>query len=68
MSELCDILQVSKITLIENDALNETQVHLNSIEKQLCKRCRRHPEMYGAEICERCTNILDRNISTTTFT
>ncbi|XP_046813082.1 isoleucine--tRNA ligase, mitochondrial isoform X4 [Vespa crabro] len=68
LSELCNILQVSKVTLIENDALNETQVLLNPIEKQLCKRCRRHPEMYEAEICERCTNILDRKISATAFT
>ncbi|KAL2741085.1 hypothetical protein V1478_001226 [Vespula squamosa] len=68
LSELCDILQVSKITLIKNDELNETQVCLNHIGKQLCKRCRRHPEMYGAEICERCTNILDKNISATAFT
>ncbi|XP_043496541.1 isoleucine--tRNA ligase, mitochondrial isoform X1 [Polistes fuscatus] len=69
LSELCDILQVSKITLIENDALTETQVHLNPIDRQLCKRCRRHPENYGAEICERCINILDtKNISATAFT
>lgn len=57
-SELCDILQVSQIILTENDTLTETQLYLNPIEKQLCKRCRRHSEMHGTNICERCINIL----------
>ncbi|KAK2577144.1 hypothetical protein KPH14_003304 [Odynerus spinipes] len=65
VSELCDILQVSQVILIEDDTLTETQVHLNPIEKQLCKRCRRHPEILGAQICERCANILDTKASIT---
>lgn len=58
-SELCDILQLSSITLIESSTTTETQVELHNIEKTLCQRCRRHPELDKNGLCNRCIKVLD---------
>ncbi|XP_071637863.1 isoleucine--tRNA ligase, mitochondrial [Temnothorax longispinosus] len=58
-SELCDILQLSSITLIESPTETETQVELHNIEKILCQRCRRHPELDKNGLCGRCVKVLD---------
>lgn len=58
-SELCDILQLSSITLIETPTVTETQVELHNIEKMLCQRCRRHPEVDKNGLCGRCIKVLD---------
>lgn len=57
-SELCDILQLSSITLIESSTVTETQIELHNIEKVLCQRCRRHPELDNG-LCGRCIKVLD---------
>ncbi|KAL6259758.1 hypothetical protein P5V15_009672 [Pogonomyrmex californicus] len=63
-SELCDILQLSSIILIESSTVSEPQVELHNIEKMLCQRCRRHPELDKNGLCSRCIKVLDvANIS-----
>ncbi|XP_014235016.1 isoleucine--tRNA ligase, mitochondrial isoform X1 [Trichogramma pretiosum] len=59
VSELCDICQLSSITLLKNNSIKSMNVTLNKIENQhLCKRCRRYPESGNEEICNRCSEIL----------
>ncbi|XP_029173959.1 LOW QUALITY PROTEIN: isoleucine--tRNA ligase, mitochondrial [Nylanderia fulva] len=58
-SELCDILQLSSITLLESPMANETQIELHNTEKMLCQRCRRHPELDKSGLCNRCVKVLD---------
>ncbi|XP_032673080.1 isoleucine--tRNA ligase, mitochondrial isoform X2 [Odontomachus brunneus] len=58
-SELCEILQLSSITLTESSTMAETQVKLRNIEKTLCQRCRRHPELDKNRLCSRCVKVLD---------
>ncbi|OXU30324.1 hypothetical protein TSAR_014921 [Trichomalopsis sarcophagae] len=59
LSELCDICQVSSITLLQDDSCDHVNVSLEDIKGQLCKRCRRHPEPAPEEICDRCTEVLN---------
>ncbi|EFN83779.1 isoleucine--tRNA ligase, mitochondrial [Harpegnathos saltator] len=58
-SELCEILQLSSITLTESSTVTETQVELRNTEKTLCQRCRRHPESDKNGLCSRCIKVLD---------
>ncbi|KAL0121316.1 hypothetical protein PUN28_006682 [Cardiocondyla obscurior] len=58
-SELCEILQLSSITLMESSTATETQIELHNIEKVLCQRCRRHPELDENGLCGRCVKVLD---------
>lgn len=61
MSELCEILQLSSVTLIENHTINETQIQLYDIQEKLCERCRRYPESQEDDLCPRCVNVLTKN-------
>ncbi|KAG5339675.1 SYIM protein, partial [Acromyrmex charruanus] len=59
-SELCDILQLSSVILIESPTVDtETQVELHNTEKILCQRCRRYPEVDKNGLCGRCIKVLD---------
>ncbi|XP_012524598.2 isoleucine--tRNA ligase, mitochondrial [Monomorium pharaonis] len=58
-SELCEILQLSSITLVESPTVTETQIELHNTEKMLCQRCRRHPELDKNGLCSRCIKVLD---------
>ncbi|XP_011881954.1 PREDICTED: isoleucine--tRNA ligase, mitochondrial [Vollenhovia emeryi] len=58
-SELCEILQLSSITLVESPTVTETQVELHNTDKMLCQRCRRHPELDKNGLCRRCIKVLD---------
>ncbi|EZA61699.1 hypothetical protein DMN91_004103 [Ooceraea biroi] len=57
-SELCEILQLSAITLVKSSATTEIQIELHNTEKLLCQRCRRHPELEN-RLCSRCVKVLD---------
>ncbi|XP_053988281.1 isoleucine--tRNA ligase, mitochondrial isoform X1 [Hylaeus volcanicus] len=57
-TELCEILQLSSITLTENHAITETQIEVRDIQKDLCKRCRRYPEVQDDGLCSRCIGVL----------
>jgi len=58
-SELCDILQLSSVILIESPTVTETQIELHNTEKILCQRCRRYPEVDKNGLCGRCIKVLD---------
>ncbi|XP_058794765.1 isoleucine--tRNA ligase, mitochondrial [Phymastichus coffea] len=58
-SELCDICQVSSITLVKDDTCNELNVSLETVNQPLCKRCRRYLEPADGELCDRCAEILN---------
>ncbi|XP_078035223.1 isoleucyl-tRNA synthetase, mitochondrial isoform X2 [Augochlora pura] len=60
-SELCEILQVSSINLIEDQTKTETQIQMKAIETVLCNRCRRYPEEGQDCLCSRCASILAKN-------
>nr|XP_031845891.1 isoleucine--tRNA ligase, mitochondrial [Nomia melanderi]XP_031845892.1 isoleucine--tRNA ligase, mitochondrial [Nomia melanderi] len=62
-SELCEILQVSSITLIEDEGITETQVEAKNIKSVLCERCRRYPEARKDGLCLRCASILNKGES-----
>ncbi|XP_066603236.1 isoleucine--tRNA ligase, mitochondrial isoform X2 [Prorops nasuta] len=64
-SELCEILQLSCVTLLEGD--NERRINFEPIKSNLCKRCRRHPVPANDELCERCMKVLDLKKSTFTL-
>ncbi|KAJ8664842.1 hypothetical protein QAD02_006504 [Eretmocerus hayati] len=57
-SELCDICQVSSITIFKDDSCSELKVELESVDRQLCKRCRRHQEPDDDELCDRCAEVI----------
>ncbi|XP_048504759.1 isoleucine--tRNA ligase, mitochondrial isoform X2 [Athalia rosae] len=57
-SELCELLQLSSITLEQKDGIEEAHINLHPIEKSLCPRCRRHPEPYPGKVCARCEAVL----------
>lgn len=58
-SEICDILQVSSVTLVQDNDRDDIQIDLAPIEKSLCGRCRRHPESQPGEPCIRCIEVLN---------
>lgn len=58
-SELCEILRVSSVKLIEDESCTEPQIELEHTNKKLCKRCRRHPESENGEVCSRCNELLN---------
>ncbi|XP_016773003.2 isoleucine--tRNA ligase, mitochondrial isoform X1 [Apis mellifera] len=63
ISELCEILQLSSVTLIENNTIDETQIQIFEIQKALCERCRRYPETQENDLCTRCAYVLSKNKS-----
>ncbi|XP_015438949.1 PREDICTED: isoleucine--tRNA ligase, mitochondrial [Dufourea novaeangliae] len=62
-SELCEILQLSSIKLIENPDVTETQIQVESNQKVLCDRCRRYPEVGEDGLCLRCAGIVAKDKS-----
>ncbi|XP_043279296.1 isoleucine--tRNA ligase, mitochondrial [Venturia canescens] len=58
-SELCDILQVSSTTLIDDASCTTANIHLEPIKSKLCSRCRRYPESAPGSVCNRCAQIND---------
>ncbi|XP_034191573.2 isoleucyl-tRNA synthetase, mitochondrial isoform X1 [Osmia lignaria lignaria] len=63
VSELCEILQLSSVTLIENQTLTESQIQVQDIQKPLCERCRRYPETQKDGLCSRCVSVLGKDKS-----
>ncbi|XP_034940166.1 isoleucine--tRNA ligase, mitochondrial [Chelonus insularis] len=59
-SELCHVLQVSKVTLIPDSSCDSPTVSFKNIEKSLCKRCRKFVESSPNQPCIRCIQILSR--------
>lgn len=57
-SELCEILQVSSITLSPNENNDFITMSTESIEGSLCPRCRRFAINSNETLCERCQNVL----------
>lgn len=67
MSELCEILQLSSVKLIKNHTISETQIQVYDIQRTLCERCRRCPEIReGDGLCSRCIDVLAKNTSMST--
>ncbi|CAK9796616.1 Isoleucine--tRNA ligase, mitochondrial [Anthophora plagiata] len=62
-SELCEILQLSSITLTEDDTIDETQIHVREIQEALCERCRRYRGTRENGLCPRCVDVLDKDTS-----
>ncbi|CAD6241934.1 GSCOCG00009383001-RA-CDS [Cotesia congregata] len=58
-SELCNILQVNSVTLIEDTECTTPKVDLKPIEQALCKRCRKFSESTPGEPCIRCIQIIN---------
>ncbi|XP_008551084.1 isoleucine--tRNA ligase, mitochondrial [Microplitis demolitor] len=58
-SELCNILQVNRVTFIEDPACETPKVYFKSIDKSLCKRCRKYSESAPGQPCIRCIQILN---------
>lgn len=57
-SELCNILQVSSVTLIKNSDLSTPQISLKPNDNLLCKRCRKYSASASEELCVRCETVL----------
>ncbi|KAK0168859.1 hypothetical protein PV327_002624 [Microctonus hyperodae] len=58
-SELCNILQVSSVTLLQDPKFITPIVELKKIEHSLCKRCRKYPEESSGNLCVRCKTVID---------
>jgi isoleucyl-tRNA synthetase len=54
-SELCEILQVSSVTLSTSNE-SDLQISYKVSEEDLCPRCRRFAAMNG--VCGRCESVL----------
>lgn len=57
-SELCEILQVSTITLSPNETNDFITMSTSTIEGSLCPRCRRFAINTSETLCERCDTVL----------
>ncbi|XP_003699827.3 isoleucyl-tRNA synthetase, mitochondrial [Megachile rotundata] len=58
VSELCEILQLSSITLIENKSLEKSEIEIHDISITLCQRCRRFSNIDNNGLCLRCVNTI----------
>ncbi|KAG0722717.1 Isoleucine--tRNA ligase [Chionoecetes opilio] len=58
-SGLCELLQVSRVTL-ESDQENKEgfSLRLSKAEGGKCLRCRRYTAEGGAELCARCVDVI----------
>lgn len=65
MSELCEILQLSSVQLIENQSIGETEIRVHDIKDTLCERCRRYPGSRKDGLCTRCAEVLRCGINET---
>ncbi|XP_017875475.1 isoleucine--tRNA ligase, mitochondrial isoform X1 [Ceratina calcarata] len=61
LSELCEILQLSSVTLTESDTITETRIQVHEIQKSACERCRRYPETRADGLCSRCASVLAKD-------
>ncbi|XP_051156540.1 isoleucine--tRNA ligase, mitochondrial [Leptopilina boulardi] len=61
-SELCEILRLSSIKLIEDESCTDPQIKFERTNQKLCKRCRRHPESKNGGICYRCSEVMSEFI------
>ncbi|XP_055843625.1 isoleucine--tRNA ligase, mitochondrial [Episyrphus balteatus] len=57
-SELCELLQVSSVELVEDPSLSDCTVALSEDGSILCPRCRRFCVNSEDSICERCEQVL----------
>uniref|UniRef100_A0A6P4F0K2 isoleucine--tRNA ligase n=1 Tax=Drosophila rhopaloa TaxID=1041015 RepID=A0A6P4F0K2_DRORH len=59
-SELCELLQVGSVTLIQSDD-NELDIAITTLQTSLCSRCRRFSldEDCELETCQRCSAIMN---------
>ncbi|XP_017081217.1 isoleucine--tRNA ligase, mitochondrial [Drosophila eugracilis] len=59
-SELCEILQVGSVTLLESNS-PDLEITLNTIHTSLCPRCRRYSleKENEQETCQRCSNVMN---------
>ncbi|XP_046743314.1 isoleucine--tRNA ligase, mitochondrial [Diprion similis] len=57
-SQLCELFQLSAITLTEKDGIQDAVIDLKPIRKSLCARCYRYPEPQPGKLCARCDDIL----------
>ncbi|KAJ6638007.1 Isoleucine--tRNA ligase, mitochondrial [Pseudolycoriella hygida] len=60
-SELCEILQVSSITLEPNENRDDVIMSACTIETSLCPRCRRFAIQRYQTLCQRCADVLKEN-------
>lgn len=62
-SELCEILQLQSVTMIEDNTLTEkSKVELKKIEGTLCERCRRYIQTKNG-LCMRCEKLISKSKS-----
>ncbi|XP_076680378.1 isoleucyl-tRNA synthetase, mitochondrial [Andrena cerasifolii] len=67
MSELCEILQLSSVTLLESPTITETRIQVHDTRQvRKCERCRRyHPETpEDGGLCSRCASVLAKSAPT----
>lgn len=57
-SELCEILQVSSITLTPSENNDYISMSTQTIDGSLCPRCRRFALDISETLCRRCENVL----------
>jgi len=59
-SELCEILQVGSVTLLQTDN-HDLEIALTTLQTSLCPRCRRYSldESPEQETCHRCSEVLE---------
>ncbi|KAH8364194.1 hypothetical protein KR084_003491 [Drosophila pseudotakahashii] len=62
-SELCEILQVGSVTLLQSDN-HDLDVALTTLQTSLCPRCRRYSleEDAEQETCQRCSAVMNVKI------
>ncbi|XP_016926678.4 isoleucine--tRNA ligase, mitochondrial [Drosophila suzukii] len=59
-SELCEILQVGSVTLLQSDN-HDLEIALTTLQTSLCPRCRRYSleNNEDQETCQRCSEVLE---------
>ncbi|XP_034133958.1 isoleucine--tRNA ligase, mitochondrial [Drosophila guanche] len=60
-SELCEILQVGSVTVVQTDLNEDLEISLTTLDTPLCPRCRRYSleEDAEAETCRRCSQVME---------
>uniref|UniRef100_A0A034VDZ8 isoleucine--tRNA ligase n=2 Tax=Bactrocera dorsalis TaxID=27457 RepID=A0A034VDZ8_BACDO len=57
-SELCEILQVQRVSLQPSNHVDSTNINVKKLELTLCARCRRFAVDNADCVCERCALVL----------
>ena len=59
VSELTNILQVAKVSMIEDEDCTNFKIEVEKCDSKPCERCRRHICENAEDLCPRCISVIN---------